>query len=310
MRILFLGAGAIGGYYGLHLAQAGAEASFLVRPGRAAQLARDGLVVATRGEERRQTVRTLLAGQIDAPFDAVILTCKAYDLPAAIEAIAPAMGPASVVVPLLNGLAHLDALEARFGAARVLGGVAYIATMLEPGGTIRHTSPMDTLLFGDRSGAMTPAVQALAGAFAATSVAARASTDILQDLWEKWCMLAAGAAITCLMRGTIGEVMATENGAAVAAALIAETRAIAAGFGHAPRPASIVQVDRTLTDPNSRWAASMMRDIEQGAPRVEAEHILGDLIRRGRRIGIAAPLLEAAFAHLQIYNARGAERAA
>src|SRR3712207_1776134 len=150
MRILVLGAGAIGGYYGLHLAQAGAEVSFLVRPGRSAQLERDGLVVQTRGEERRRSVRTLLAGQVDRPFDAVVLTCKAYDLPSAMEAVAPAVGPASVVVPLLNGLAHLDALDARFGPARVLGGVAYIATALGEDGTIRHASPTDTLLFGDR----------------------------------------------------------------------------------------------------------------------------------------------------------------
>src|SRR5215218_3543006 len=168
MRILVLGAGAIGGYYGLHLAQAGADVGFLVRPGRAAQLGRDGLAVQTRGEERRQPVRTLLAGGVDRPFDAVVLTCKAYDLPSAIEAIAPAVGPASVVVPLLNGLAHLDTLDARFGAARVLGGVAYIATSLEPDGTIRHTGPLDTILFGDRSVHLTSPVESLDAAFAGT----------------------------------------------------------------------------------------------------------------------------------------------
>jgi 2-dehydropantoate 2-reductase len=264
--------------------------------------------VQTRGEERRRSVRTLLAGQVDRPFDAVVLTCKAYDLPSAIEAVAPAVGPASVVVPLLNGLAHLDALDARFGPARVLGGVAYIAATLGEDGVIRHASPADTLLIGDRSGRLTRPVEALAEAFAATPVAARASTDILQDLWEKWCMLAAGAALTCLMRGTVGEIMATDSGEAVVAAMIAEPRAVAAGFGRAPRPAAAEQARRTLTDPQSRWAASMMRDIERGARRVEAEHIVGDLIRRGRQAGVAAPLLEAAYCHLQVYNARGAVR--
>jgi 2-dehydropantoate 2-reductase len=310
MRILILGAGAIGGYYGLHLAQAGADVSFLVRPGRAAQLEHDGLVVWTRGETRQQRVQTLQAGEVNRPFDAVFLACKAYDLASAIEAIAPAVGPASVVVPLLNGLAHLDVLDTLFGAARVLGGVAYIATSLESDGTIRHASPMDTILFGDRSGHLTSPVEALAAAFATTPIAARASETIVQDLWEKWCMLAAGAAITCLMRGTVGEVMATEDGAGVAATLIAETRAIAAGHGHAPRPAAVAQADRTLRDPQSRWAASMMRDIQQGAPRLEAEHVIGDLLRRGRQVEVAAPLLAAAYAHLQVYNARGARRPA
>lgn len=306
MQILVLGAGAIGGYYGLRLAEAGADVSFLVRPGRAAQLERDGLVVVSRGEERRRAVPILLAGTVDHPFDAVLLTCKAYDLPAAVEAIAPAVGERSVVLPLLNGLAHFDVLDARFGAGRVLGGVAYIATTLEPDGTIRRTSPMDMLLFGDRGGRLTPPVEALAEAFDATQVAARASLEITQDLWEKWAMLAAGAAITCLLRGTIGEVLATADGAAVATRIIAEVRAIAAAHGHAPRPAAVAQADRTLGDPQSRWAASMMRDIQQGAPRLEAEHVIGDLIRRGREKGLAAPMLEASFAQLQVYNARGA----
>jgi 2-dehydropantoate 2-reductase len=306
MRILVLGAGGIGGYYGLQLAEAGANVAFLVRPRRAAQLKRDGLVVSSRGEERRAWVPALLAGAVDQAFDAVLLTCKAYDLPEAVEAIAPAMGPDSVVVPLLNGLAHLDVLDARFGPQRVLGGVAYIATMLEPDGTIRHTSPMDTLIFGDRSGRLTPPVKALVEAFAATQVTVRSSLEITQDLWEKWSMLAAGAAITCLLRGTIGEVLATEDGAAVAARLIAEVRGIALAYGHAPRPPAVAQADRTLGDPHSRWAASMMRDIQQGAPRLEAEQVIGDLIRRGRQVGLPSPMLEAAYAQLQVYNARGA----
>ena len=289
MRILFLGAGAIGGYYGRQLAQAGADVAFLVRPGRATQLEAEGLGGTDAGRDAAATGAHHPAGQLNGSFDAVMLTCKAYDLPTAIEAIAPAVGPASVVVPLLNGLAHLDALDARFGAARVLGGVAYIAATLMPDGTINHTSPMDTLLFGDRSG--DPSVEALSAAFAATPVAAKASTDILQDLWEKWCMLAAGAAITCLLRGTIGEVLATEDGAGVASALVGETRAIAAALGHAPRPPAIAQAGRTLGDPQSGWAASMMRDIQQGASRLEAEHIIGDLIRRGRAAGVEVPML-------------------
>jgi 2-dehydropantoate 2-reductase len=220
------------------------------------------------------------------------------------EAIAPAVGPASAVVPLLNGLSHLDALDARFGAARVLGGVAYIATVLGKDGVVRHISPTDTILFGDRSGRLTPPVEALAGAFAATPVTARTSTDILQDLWEKWCMLATGAALTCLMRGTVGEVMATEDGRVIAEAMMEECRAIAAAQGHAPRPASAGQTYRMLTDPASRWAASMMRDLEAKAPRLETDAILSDLIRRGAAVGIAAPLLAAARCQLQVYGAR------
>src|SRR3954470_22789656 len=111
MRILSLGAWAIGGYYALRRAEAGADVNLLVRPGRAAQLERDGLVVASRGEVRRQRLPVLQAGQLDRPFDAILLTCKAFDLGSAMEAIAPAVGPSSLVLPLLNGLAHFDALD-------------------------------------------------------------------------------------------------------------------------------------------------------------------------------------------------------
>ena len=298
MQILILGAGAIGGYYGSHLARAGAEISFLVRPGRAAQLDAEGLVVWSRGERHQQPVRTLGASEVDRPFDLIILTCKAFDLPSAMVAISPAVGPTTAVLPLLNGLAHVKALADRFDPERVLVGVAYIAAEMERDGTIRRTSPSDVIIFGDVSGRLTPTVQTLADAFATTPVAARASREITQDLWEKWCMLAAGAAATCLMRGTIGEILAADDGGAVVSGLIAETRAVAE------------QADRLLQDPKSCWAASMMRDIAQGAPRLEAEHVIGDLIHRGRQVGVVAPLLTTAYAHLQVYNGRGVERAA
>lgn len=302
MRILFLGAGAIGGYYGFHLARAGADVTFLVRPARAERL-RQGLVLHSRGETLSAAVKTVQAGGIDRPFDLVVLTCKAFDLDDAIAVIAPAMGPDSLVLPLLNGIAHLDRLDAAFGAARVLGGAAYIATTLTPDGAIRHTSPGDSIIFGDRSGRRAAPVEALATAFAATPVTARASDVILQEMWEKWCMIAAGAALTCLMRGPVCDIMATEFGGDLAATFLGETAAIAAAQGHAPRPPAAEQARRTLTDPASRWAASMMRDIEKRL-HVEADHIVGDLIHRGAAAGVTAPLLRAAYSHLQVYNAQ------
>ncbi len=306
MRILVLGAGGIGGYYGLRLAEAGADVTFLVRERRAAQLDRDGLVVVSKGAETRRVIPHRLAGSPAEPADLVLLACKAYDLDAALADIAPAVGAGTAILPLLNGLAHMDALDARFGAARVLGGAAYIAVTLGADGIIRHTSPGDTIIFGARDGAAAPQVEALAALLARTSVEARASEAILQDLWEKWVMLAAGAALTCLMRGTVGEIMATDAGRAIAEAMIAECRAIAGAAGHAPRAASAERTQRMLTDPSSRWAASMMRDLDAGAPRLETEAILGDLIRRGAAAGIGTPLLGAAHCHLQVYAARAA----
>lgn len=306
MRILILGAGAIGGYYGMHLANAGADVTFLVRPKRAEILARDGLVVHSRGEILQRNVATVLAEEVRGAYDLVFLTCKAFDLDSAMDAIAPAVGAGTAVLPILNGMAHFDALDARFGAERVLGGVCYIATMLAADGSIRHTSPNDTILFGDRTGRPSRHAEGLAQAFAGTRVNATATNEIVQALWEKWAMIAAGAGLTSLMRGTVGEIMATTTGLAAAEGIMAETRGIATALGHAPRQPSIDQVRRQLTDPASRWAASMMRDIEQDVPRLEVDHIIGDLVRRGAEAGVTAPLLGAVNAQLQIYNARRA----
>ena len=219
------------------------------------------------------------------------------------------MGGFRPVLPLLNGMAQYDLLDDRFGADRVLGGLCYIAATLGTDGVIRHTSPGDDIRFGDRAGRPPLAAgRGLAALFAATPVQAAAADDIAQALWEKWCMIAAGAALTCLLRGTVGEIMATDGGEAIAEATTAECRAIAAALGHAPRPEADERTRRQLTDRQSRWAASMMRDIEAGAPRLEAEHVIGDLIRRGQAAGVAAPLLRAAYAQMQVHDARGAAR--
>ena len=185
----------------------------------------------------------------------------------------------------------------RFGAGRVLGGLCYIATTLGADGVIRHTSPGDEIRFGDRAGRPSPPAERLAALFAGTPVQAAVADDIVQALWEKWFMIAAGAALTCLLRGTVGEIMATDGGEAVAEATMAECRAIAAALGRAPRPEAEGRTRRQLTDRQSRWAASMMRDIEAGAPRLEAEHVIGDLIRRGQEAGVAAGDGDARAAH-------------
>ena len=119
MRYLVLGAGALGGYFGGMLLKGGADVTFLVRPKRAAQLQRDGLVVKSQDGEIRTQAKTIQQGQFEGTYDVILLCCKAYDLTGAMAAIAPAMGDQSVILPLLNGVRHIDVLQERFGAKRV-----------------------------------------------------------------------------------------------------------------------------------------------------------------------------------------------
>jgi 2-dehydropantoate 2-reductase len=279
MRFLVVGAGATGGYFGGRLLEAGRDVTFLVRPARAERLTATGLTIASpAGNVTLRSPPTVLAAELRSPFDAVILSCKAYDLDGAIESFAPAVGPDTAVVPLLNGMRHLDALDARFGADRVLGGSCFISARLDEGGQIAHLSDVHRLTFGERAGGRSPRVEALAAALAGAKFEAVASEQILLVMWEKWVFLAALAGITCLTRSAVGDVVAA-GGADLAAALLEECRAIAAAAGHPPRPDSLKASLRGLTDPGSAVTASMLGDVERRG-RTEADHVLGDLLRR------------------------------
>jgi 2-dehydropantoate 2-reductase len=303
MRILILGAGAIGGYYGARLLQAGADVSFAVRPRRREALARDGLVLHSSLGGFAAPVRTVDASTIDGHYDAIVLACKGYDLAAAIADIAPAVGPDSVVLPLLNGLGAYALLDARFGRERVLGGVAYIATQLDAGGAIRHQGSNDVLMVGARCSDGAGRAQALVELFKGGPGTRLLVADAGQALWDKWAMLASGALLTCLMRGSIGEILATTAGRALVERAIGECEAVAAAEGFPMRGEGAARTRTLLLDPASTWMASMMRDIASHAGRLEHEQIIGDLTRLARRHGIDTPLLDAAYCHLQVYVA-------
>jgi 2-dehydropantoate 2-reductase len=304
MRILVVGAGAIGGYFGARLLKAGRDVTFLVRAGRAAQLARTGLVVkSAQGDLDLPKPPTVEANALRDPFDLILLSCKAYDLEAAIAALAPAVGPRTQVLPLLNGLRHLDALDSRFGAARVLGGLCSISTALDPEGRILQFSSFHTLVFGARDGAGLAPLPAIAAALSNAGFDARERGAILQAMWEKWAFIAAAAAITCLMRAAVGDIVAA-GAADLAIALIDECAAIAAKNGYPPAAAALARSRTVLTAPGSDFAASMLRDIERGAP-TEAAHIIGDLLRRRKGDGEPS-LLKIAYANLKAYEARRA----
>ncbi len=300
MRILMVGAGAIGGYFGGRMIEAGQNVTFLVRPRRAAQIAADGLVIRSPRGDVTRPVPTVQAAGLGGPYDAVVLSCKAFDLDDAIASFAPAMGPGTAILPLLNGLRHLDVLDSRFGAGAVLGGQCQIAATLETDGTIRHLNDLQALSFGERDGVVTPRVAALGAAFAGCG--GRTSETIMQDMWEKWVFLASLACLTSLMRASVGDVVAA-GGTEIAQGLFDEAAGIAAEHGHAPRPASAERMRGMLGQAGLAFTASMLRDIERGNP-IEADHIVGDLIARGTTAGTR--LLRIAFVHLRAYEARRA----
>jgi 2-dehydropantoate 2-reductase len=306
MKVLILGAGAVGGYFGGRLVQSGADLTFLVRPARAQKLAQSGLTIKSPMGDANVAVKTVLQEVVQPDYDLVILSCKAYDLDASITAIAAAMGPKTLVLPLLNGMAQLARLEQAYGSARVLGGTCYIASTLDAEGTIHHMSKFQGITCGPRAGNHAHAgalLRELTEAYARVSVECKLSADIEQDMWEKYVLLASLAAMTCLLRASVGEILEAEDGEALMRETLSACVATAAAAGHAPRAESLQRTEGMLFARGSAFTASMLRDMESGG-RVEADHIVGDMLGRARAAGIDARLLAAAYCHLQAYEAR------
>src|ERR1700761_3769500 len=183
MRILVVGAGAIGGYFGGRLLQAGEDVTFLVRPRRAAELASAGLVIKSpNGDVTLKSPAVVQADTIKEKFDVVLLSCKAYDLEDAINSFAPAVGPQTSIIPLLNGMSHLDVLDKQFGRERVLGGLCAIAVTLNEQREVVQLQPMQSITFGERDGKMSERVRAIGDAFAKGNFGSAVSEIIVQEM--------------------------------------------------------------------------------------------------------------------------------
>jgi 2-dehydropantoate 2-reductase len=305
MRILVLGAGAVGGYFGGRLAEAGRDVTFLVRPAREALLAEHGLKVASPLGDFTVKPRLVTADRLGGTYDLILLTAKHYDLGQAIETIRPAVGPRTAVLPMLNGLVHLDRLAQAFGAEAILGGVAYVGASLQPDGSVRHHNRLSGIAFGERAGGVSARTRAISAEFEGSNVSAPPSENVMLDMWEKFVFITTMAGMNCLMRGTIGEIAATDDGAALMLDLFAETRAVAAAAGYQPRQAYCDNIAKMLTEKGSLNNASMHHDLAHGS-RTEGDFVIGDMRRRAAALGVDTPLLRAAFAHIQVYENRRA----
>jgi 2-dehydropantoate 2-reductase len=301
MRILVVGAGAVGGYFGGRLAQAGRDVTFLVRPSRAKQLSRDGLRIISPHGDAALTPKLINANKIDTPYDLVFLSVKAYALEAAMNDFAAAVGPETMIFPVLNGRRHIDVLTKRFGEHAVIGGVCFVAAEIDDQGRIIQLADFQQLVYGETNGEITPRLRTLDATLQGAGFDARLSPDIMQAMWEKWVQLASLGAITCLMRGTIGEIVATPGGAELSIDVVNESVAVATACSYKPSEKVLSSHTAAITAPGSSLTSSMYRDLRKGAP-VEADHILGDFIERGSVHGVATPLLKAAFVNLRVYQ--------
>lgn len=305
MRYLVLGAGALGGYFGGMLVKGGADVTFLVRPKRAAQLRGDGLIVKTQdGDELRTPVKTVQQGQLDGPFDVIVLSCKAYDLDGAMDAIAPAVTEGTVIVPVLNGVRHIDVLTERFGHGRVLGGLTIINAALLPDGAIQQSQMrINITMIGEFDGQLSDRCKAIKTALEAGGISVQIVDNILVMMWEKFLGFACNAVVASLTRSRAGVVARTVDGAPFVSAVIGECVRVVTALGYPPVPAFNTAgiISGVFSQPNSTYGPSLLIDMEDGRP-TEGEHTVGDLAGRAAQAGIAAPLLTAARCNLQAYE--------
>ncbi len=303
MQILIVGAGGTGGFFGAWLLKAKRNVTFLVRPARAQQLRERGLELqGPSGNLHIPSPQTILAADLNQSYDLILLSSKSYDLQSAIEDFAPAVGPGTSILPLLNGMAHMDILDQRFGRQHVLGGDTTISAVRDSAGRILHLNALDDLHFGDRDEANGDRIKRITEALTVPGYTAHRVDNILYAMWQKWIAISTAASITCLFRASIGDVMAA-GAEPMIKAILAEITSIAGAEGYAPQPQYLDVVVARFTERGSLFTTSMSRDIEANAP-IEAQQIIGDLLVHARARDLKTPMLDVVFAHLRCYEER------
>lgn len=301
MRILVVGAGAVGGYFGGRLAEAGRDVTFLVRGRRAEEIKAKGLQIISPYGNLVLDPRAITAEQITGPYDLILLGVKSYALAGAMDDFAPAVGPTTMILPALNGMRHIDLLTGRFATPSVLGGVCRVAAEIDPEGRIQQLAGFQSLIYGEMDGTTTPRLQAVDATLRGAGFDASISGHIMQDMWQKWVQLATLGAINCLLRGNIGQIAAIPGGSGICLSILRECAEVAKACGYPQAGPFLERQTVDLTDQHSPMTSSMYRDLTKGLS-VEVDTILGDLLHRGKKHGLITPLLEAAFVNLSIYQ--------
>ena len=301
MRIAVMGAGAIGGYYGGRLAQAGHDVTFITRGDHLRAIRAGGLVL--RGPAGDSVISGAAAtddpAQI-APVDVVLFCVKLYDTEDAARAIAPLLSNGGVCITLQNGVDAPQRIGAIAGQDRVMGGLAFVSSLIESPGVIRYKSKAPTLKFGETDGRISERATRFHDACVAAGIPAELVTDIRATLWHKFVGLAVNASLTSLVRQPAGVCYHDPDLLALARSGFSEAAAIARALG-VKLPDDIVewQIRNHQNIPADMYA-SMYHDVARGR-RLELESLSGFIVHKGRELGVPTPFHSMAYACLKPY---------
>ncbi|TQK54136.1 ketopantoate reductase [Brevibacillus sp. AG162] len=306
MKVLVLGAGGIGGYFGGRLVESGIDVTFLVRERRYKQLQERGLrIQSIHGDLLLEQPQLIQAGEEAGPFDVVLLSNKAYTLEDSVDAIAPYVGEDTVVIPLLNGIAHMELLWGRFGRERVLGGLCFIETTLNADGDVVQTSPIHDAVFGEWEGGKSERVERIEQAFSKINGTIRASANIQREAWHKYLFIATFSGITTLMNSAVGPIRDSAWGVELTRQLADEIASVMNALEAPIKPDIVDKQMETFQNQRPQTKSSMLRDMEKGLP-VEADHLQGYLLERAEQKGLSTPLLKVVYNNLKVYEQKRA----
>ncbi|TFE02055.1 ketopantoate reductase family protein [Jeotgalibacillus salarius] len=300
MDILIAGAGGIGGYFGGRLMEKGQEVTFLVREKRKQQLEQNGLVIQSPHGNFKGEPTLITKEDKGKTYDVIIITTKAYHLDQVIKDIEPFTNESTLILPLLNGIAHLEPLIEAFGD-RVIGGLCFIETTLDSEGRVIQTSPIHDLVYGERDGQQSDRIIELKHAFERANAGFRLSENIMQDMWHKYSFITAMSGITTLMRSPVGPAVHIPAARHTLKRLFNEISSVMKAI-HAPIAENLPDIQMAkMEEMNEEMKSSMQRDMEKGL-QTETSHLQGWLLEKGQENGLETPILEAAFAHVKIYE--------
>ncbi|RLQ93350.1 ketopantoate reductase family protein [Falsibacillus albus] len=301
MKLLVVGAGAVGGYFGGRLAEKGEDVTFLVRENRKKQLEESGLIIKSIHGDVELQPKLITASEKDQVFDVIFISTKAYHLDEALVDLKGFVHEDTLILPMLNGISQLEKMEEYFPKDNILGGLCFIEATLNEGGHIVQTSSIHELVFGERSGERTERIERLDSVLRDSGAAIRLSDQIMQEMWHKYLFISTMSGVTSLFRSSIGPIREQEEGRKVMLQLIEEVNAIAVSVNAPVSPDIKENLSAKLTEIGYGMKSSLQRDMEKGSL-IEAEHLFGNLLNIAKENDVQTPILNVIYANLKIYE--------
>jgi 2-dehydropantoate 2-reductase len=299
MKILVMGAGAVGAYYGARLQQAGEDVVYCARGENLRAMQERGIEISSiRGDLRLKQVTATADPRPHAPYDLILFCVKVYDTDAAAAAIKGCLAPGGAIMTLQNGVENEARLSELFGAGAVMGGNARIGVELVGPGKLVHNTT-GTIEFGELDGRITPRADAIAEAMRRAGIFGELSTNIRASRWDKLMWNAAFNTVTTLTHTTVGDVLDDAEGYALIRTLMEEVRAAAAADGVELSGERIAQVMAHSNKNLRPLRTSTLQDLQRGKP-LEVEALIGVVVRIARRHGIKAPASETIYALMRL----------